>query len=122
MVLYIHGILFRGERMPEDVTINIAKDFIDAPGGRSKKDGSFSGEEFRENFLDQHFNDASKNYKIIIILDGAYGYATSFLEEAFGGLARKYGKDKVNSRLEFISKEEPLLIEEIQSYINDCNH
>lgn len=107
--------------MIDDVTINIAQDFTDAPGGRSKKDGSLSGEEFRDKFLDKHFNDPSHNYKIRIILDGAYGYATSFLEESFGGLARKYGKDKVNSRLEFISEEEPLLIEEIKSYINECN-
>ncbi len=107
--------------MIDDIIINIAKDFTDAPGGRSKKDGAFSGEEFREKFLDQHFDDTSYNYKIKIVLDGAYGYATSFLEESFGGLARKYSKDRVNSRLEFVSEEEPLLTEEIKSYINECN-
>lgn len=102
------------------IEINIAKDFSDSPGGRTKKGGDCSGEEFREKFLEQYFENPSDNSKIRIILDGSFGYPTSFLEESFGGLARKYGKERVKEKLVFVSVDEPLLIEEIQSYINEC--
>ena len=96
------------------IKINIAKEFTDTPGGRFKKDGKFSGEEFREEIL---IPLSEKNEKILIDLDGGYGYPTCFLEEAFGGLARKFGSKKVLKTLEFKSDEEPLLITEIISYI-----
>ena len=54
---------------------------------------------------------------IIINLDGTAGYATSFLDEAFGGLSRAHGKDLVIKKISFISFEEPYLIEEIISYM-----
>jgi len=103
------------------ITINSAQEFSDAPGSRYKKDGDFSGEEFREKFLEEHFKDQSSDEKIQIILDGAEGYATSFLEEAFGGLARIFGKEKCLKRLEFVSNENELLIAEIINYINTCD-
>ena len=96
--------------------ISIAKDFTDTPGGRYKKDGPYSGEEFREKLLEPLFQTNSSE-KIIINLDGVEGYSTAFLEEAFGGLARIFGKKIVKKRLEFISIEEPLLKEEIKNYI-----
>ncbi|NKE71859.1 STAS-like domain-containing protein [Candidatus Manganitrophus noduliformans] len=98
-------------------TINILKDFTRTPGARFITDGQYSGEEFREKFLEGHFKDPNDNSKIIIILDGTEGYATSFLEEAFGGLARKYGTKRCLDRLEFISNEDKLIIDEIKSYI-----
>jgi hypothetical protein len=52
-------------------------------------------------------------------LDGTAGYATSFLEAAFGGLAREFGKDTVLDCLKFKSDEEPYLIDEIKGYIKD---
>ena len=94
--------------------INIANEFSDCPGARYYEDGDFSGQEFREKFLEKNF----KNYNLIEInLDGTEGYATSFLEESFGGLARKYSSDEVLSKILFISFEEPNLIDEIKSYI-----
>jgi hypothetical protein len=109
--------LIENIRRRKMITINIAKEFAIATGGREKSDGEYSGEQFREEFLEKHFKDSQSKEKITIILDGTYGYSTSFLEEAFGGLARLYGKNEVLERLEFVSEEEPLLIEEIQSYI-----
>lgn len=103
------------------ITINIAKDFSDTPGARYIKEGDFSGELFRQTFLEKHFSDSQANYPIQIVLDGVEGYATSFLEEAFGGLARQFGKEKVIKRLQFISKEDPLLVSEIESYIQNCD-
>ncbi len=99
--------------------IYIAKVFSKTPGGRFKKDGPCSGEEFREKFLDCHFKDTGDRSKIRIVFDGAVGYATSFLEEAFGGLARKYGKEGVLSRLTFVSDEDPILIENVKKFIED---
>ena len=102
------------------ITINILKDFSLIPGARYKSDGEFSGEEFREKFLEKHFEDSSDNTKIEIILDGTEGFATSFLEEAFGGLARKYTSERCLKKLKFISDEDDLLIEEIEHYIKNC--
>lgn len=109
------------ESNQKSITINIAKEYSKTPGARYKKDGAFSGEEFRENFLKAYFEDSSANYKIKIILDGVEGYATSFLEETFGGLSRAYGKRKCLDRLEFISQEDRLLIDEIMGYIENCD-
>lgn len=104
-----------------DITISIARDFTKTPGARLKTDGEYSGEEFREKFLDPLFNDPKDARTIEIILDGVEGYATSFLDEAFGGLARKYGKERCLKRLQFTSVEDPLLTEEITSYISESN-
>lgn len=94
--------------------INIAKDFSDSPGARYYDDGDFSGQEFRETILLKYFDSFDE---IEINLDGTEGYATSFLEESFGGLARLKGIDLVLKKIKFISEEEPDLIEEIKEYI-----
>lgn len=98
--------------------IKISKDFSETPGARNISDGPYSGEEFREKVLKVKYKEALCNgEKLTIDLDGGYGYPTSFLEEAFGGLAREYGGQKVLSVLDFISEDEPALVEEIMSYI-----
>ena len=99
--------------------IIISTDFSETPGARYKHEGSFSGEEFREKLLAPAFIECRKRKeKLIIDLDGGYGYPTSFLEEAFGGMARMYGKRKVNDILEFVSEDEPSLVDEIRNYIS----
>lgn len=102
------------------IIVSVAKDFSKTPGSRYKKEGKFSGEEFRQNILDEKFKQAlDKGKKIVINLDGTFGYGTSFLEEAFGGLARKYRKSNILEYMEFISEEEPYLIDDIKKYITD---
>lgn len=102
--------------------INIPRDFTDTPGPRYKSDGDFSGELFRETILEPKFIEAEKeNLKLKIDFDGGYGYLISFLEEAFGGLARKYGSDRVLKILVFKSDEEEALIEKVRSYIINAN-
>ena len=54
-------------------------------------------------------------------MDGGYGYATSFLEESFGGLARKYTPEEVFKIIKFISEDEPSLVSAITRYIQDAN-
>ena len=101
--------------------IVICRDFSETPNARYRAEGPDSGEEFRESLLEPKYILArNSNQKLIINLDGAYGYTTSFLEEAFGGLARKYGSAEVADTLEFISEDEPSLIQEINGYIQNC--
>ena len=101
--------------------IVICRDFSETPNARYRAEGPDSGEEFRESLLEPKYILArNSNQKLIINLDGAYGYPTSFLEEAFGGLARKYGSPEVADTLEFISEDEPSLIQEINGYIQNC--
>lgn len=98
--------------------IKISKDFTDTPGARYRSESDFSGEEFREDMLEPKFLEAERNNeKLVVDLDGGYGYPTSFLEEAFGGLARQYSSEQVLNTLVFISNDEPSLIEEINGYI-----
>lgn len=65
--------------------INIARDFSAHPGGRHKKFGEGSGEEFRNRFLEKQLREGET---IVVELDDVSGYPPSFLEEAFGGLIR----------------------------------
>jgi len=67
-------------------TIKIGADFSETPVGRFPSDGPFSGERFREEFLKPALNE---NNKVIVIIDDAEGYGSSFLNEAFGGLVQK---------------------------------
>lgn len=95
-------------------------DFSITPGPRFRNEGRYSGEEFREDILERQFLDAVKNNsRLIVDLDGTLGYGTSFLEEVFGGLARKHGEDKLNLVLKIISNEEPYLVDNILSYIEN---
>ena len=64
-------------------------DFARSPGGRFKADGPFSGQEYRDEVLVPALQAAVlKNETLDVELDGASGYGSSFLEEAFGGLVR----------------------------------
>lgn len=102
------------------ITINIARDYTKTPGGRLMSEGEFSGEHFREKILAPKFLEAKeKGEQLKVILDGGYGYPTSFLEEAFGGLARKL-KDNSIRDIIIISEEEPSLVDKIRVYIQDA--
>lgn len=106
------------------ITINIANDFTDTPGSRYRtKWDNYSGEEFREELLEPKFLKAKENNeKLMIDFDGGYGYLISFLEEAFGGLARIYGSNSVLETLEFKSDEEETLITKVKFYIINVNN
>lgn len=80
-------------------TIDVGKDFSYFPGGRFLSDGEYSGEEFRENILVPALKDKNID-KVILIMDTAAGYGSSFLEEAFGGIIRKHGKELDLKKLE----------------------
>ena len=100
------------------MTLIIATEYSKFPGPRFKHEGNYSAEEFRNNLLEPRFKEAQESRKKLLVdLDGGYGYATSFLEEAFGGLARIYGPDVVLRILRFRSNDEPYLVDDVKRYI-----
>ncbi len=104
--------------------IKISEDFSEVPGGRLIKDGKYSGEEFRKNFIIPILDKCiENNEKLIIDFDGGYGYALSFLEESFGGLVRTgYDPKKLLDTLEFISLEEEYIVIRIKDFINNAQN
>lgn len=100
--------------------LSVADDFAVTPGGRMRSEGDHSGEEFRETFLEPRFEAARRDGTTLCVdLDGVLGYPTSFLEEAFGGLARRHGSDAVLDTLTFVSEDEPSLIDDVRYYIRN---
>lgn len=97
----------------------IATQFTRTPGPRYRQDDpKFSGEAFREDVLIPLFEEAKrKNEKLEIDLDGGYGYSSSFLDEAFGGLARQRGVQTVLDRISFISTEDYYLANDVLTLI-----
>ncbi len=107
-------------QVAERFIIHVAHDFSDTPGPRKEVEGPHSGEAFRTKVLAPAFQRArSEQQKLHVDLDGCAGFPTSFLEEAFGGLARQFGAQEVDTNLTFTSNDEPLLVEEIRRYIRD---
>jgi hypothetical protein len=103
------------------LVLSIAQQFSETPGARTREDGPFSGEEFLETHLLPAFTNAiSTKEPLVVDLDGTEGYATSFLEAAFGGLARKHPQLDVLTLLQLKSEGEPYLIDEIVKYVNDA--
>ena len=104
-----------------NLTLSIAKEFSETPGARYISDGDYSGELFYNTILKPAFETVlNSNKKLIIDLDGTQGYATSFLDEAFGRLSQEFSERKVLEKVDFISTEEPYLKNEIKEYINEA--
>lgn len=81
----------------EEFKITIADDFSNTPGGRWKRLGPDSGEEFYDTVLLQKYEDAVEaGEKLHIHLDGVKSFPYSFLDQSFGELARQKGADRVN--------------------------
>ena len=71
--------------MSESFDLSIAQDFSPFPGGRTRRDGEFSGAVFRDTVL----KPALERHSVVnLILDGVAGLPSSFWEEVFGGLIR----------------------------------
>ena len=104
------------------IMIKVATDFSETPGARFATQGNFTGQEFRRTILIPAVTEAKQTgEKIIIDLDGTYGYPPSFLEEAFGGLAREFPDEDFSNMFEFITFDEPSLAEKIVKYIKNGN-
>ncbi|MDR2925951.1 MAG: STAS-like domain-containing protein [Azoarcus sp.] len=101
-------------------TINVAREFSRYPAGRYAKDGPYTGEIFRDKHLIPALGDATAE-RVVIEFDGTRGLASSFLEEAFGGLVRRNGftLGDLKERLELKSSDESI-IHEVWEYIGEA--
>lgn len=100
--------------------ISVAKDFSKNPSGRYIKDGKTSGEVFLKNLL----LPAVRTHDVVEInFDGVRGYGSSFLEEAFGGFIRetRMSLGEFYKKVKIVT-EDPLLKQEIISYLEDETH
>jgi hypothetical protein len=89
-------------------------DFSDTPGARYKTDGPNSGELFLEKLLTNKFNNAvDANYKLLIDLDGVWGYPSSFVSASFGKLSIDFGVEKVLKHIVFKSDDNSIRLENI---------
>ena len=89
-------------------TIIIDRDFTHCPGGRYRRHGEYSGEEFRDDILVPALEDGDQ---VIVVLDGTEGYASSFLEEAFGGLVRERGYTQEQLRVQLeVRADDPVYL------------
>lgn len=108
---------------PNRVSISVADDFSKTPGSRYPSEGDHSGQDFRSKLLYPKLREAiASNGKLVVDLDRTSGFGTSFLEESFGGLVRENGISvaQIERCMEFISEEEPSLIEEVMHYIKQA--
>jgi hypothetical protein len=104
------------------IVIRIARDFTTTPGPRHIEEGDFSGELFRKQILAPAYERATASKEELVVdLNGTEGYATSFLEESFGGLARTFGETNVTTTLRLLCDDDPYLIDEINQYISEAN-
>ena len=102
----------------EHKVIVVATHFSRFPAGRYLNDGPNSGERFRDEILIKALRERSQ---VTVDLDGAAGYGSSFLEEAFGGLIRasSFTLDDVKQRLT-IKSDDSSLTKEIWEYMQDA--
>jgi hypothetical protein len=97
------------------IIIDIAS-YANSPGPRYCIQGDDSGEDFYHKILNCKFYDAyTSNAVLVVNLDGPDGYASSFLDEAFGNLIYDFGLKIVKEKVEIISNEEPEWIDMIEN-------
>jgi hypothetical protein len=105
------------------IEISIAKQFSRTPGGRYRRHGPFSGEDFRERILWPALQEkaASPADVVQVSFDGVAGMPSSFLEEAFGGLVRKDAR--AAQRVRFSATDPALLpyVTLAQKYVREAS-
>lgn len=100
-------------------TINIGRDFARDLGPRYVKLGPHSGEEFRDDVLIPAFNESEA---LVVTLDDVDGFSASFLEEAFGGIVREFGYERVTSKLKIESVYNSAWVLMIQAWMRDAEN
>jgi hypothetical protein len=92
--------------------IKFAAAFTDCPGGRSRIDGDFSGEQFREDLLEPAL---ARYDHVILDLNGVFSFPSSFVNEAFGVLASERGLEVVRKQLTLKLEDNPLGLDLIEA-------
>jgi hypothetical protein len=78
----------------QSLTLSIAEEFSRYPAGRTRRDGENSAQRFRDDYLIPSLRKAvAHDARLVVKLDGVFGYSSSFLEETFGGLVRSRAFD-----------------------------
>ena len=92
--------------------IMIAEAFSPYPAGRYPEDGEFNGTTFRQ----YHLVPALCEFDVVeVVFDGAAGFGSSFLEEAFGGLIREEDMDsEILDRRLVLSTTDPGLEDDVE--------
>ncbi|MBV6455090.1 MAG: STAS-like domain-containing protein [Bacteroidetes bacterium] len=89
-------------------TISVLESFSEFPALRHCNISDKSGEEFYHSVLNREFKGQfEKKEKLIVNLDNTAGYASSFLDEAFGNLVFDFTLENVKKFIEIISNQEP---------------
>lgn len=89
-------------------TVSVLNDFSEFPGLRNCSISDNSGEEFYHKILNKAFKEAyERNEELMVNLDDTEGYASSFLDEAFGNLVYDFTLDVVKQFVRIVSNQEP---------------
>ena len=89
-------------------TITILGSYSEYTGLRHCDISDNSGEDFYHKILNKEFKDAFEKKEIlVVILDGVDGYASSFLDEAFGNLVFDFTLENTKKYIQIISEQEP---------------
>lgn len=92
----------------EKSRVSILNDYNEYPGPRYTDQGDASGEDFYIKVLNGAFFSSIKNNQILEInLDNTAGYASSFLDEAFGNLVYDFTLSLVKNNISIVSNDEP---------------
>lgn len=90
------------------MNIKIATIFSEYPGLRHCTISEKSGEQFYHDILNEKFYESLlSKQKLSVDLDNTAGFASSFLDEAFGNLVFDFTLEKVKKNIEIISTQEP---------------
>ena len=97
------------------VKYKFAEKYTKFPGGRFERLGPYSGEDFREKVLREIFKSGKS---IEIDATGVVtSFSPSFLDEAFGTLAKEYGLEKFKKTVNLFSDDNPALAEKMMYYV-----
>ena len=92
--------------------LSLLKDFSKTPGPRSKTEGDFSGEEFRDLLISRMKESIQEDETLVLDLDGTAGINHPFIEGAFKGLVTKeiFTLKQLQDTLHIVSDEDTELI------------
>ncbi|NHM08318.1 STAS-like domain-containing protein [Flavobacterium sp. CYK-4] len=95
----------------QEILIKVT-DFTEYPDVRYIEQDVDSGEQYYYEVIKPNFAKALSENKVLVVdLDNTAGYASSFLDEAFGNLVYDFDFDKIRPHLKIISTQEPDWIE-----------
>lgn len=87
-----------------------AEEFTDTPGGRDRSEGDDSGEQFFQEVLEPRYRAGRKT---IFDMRDVYGFATGWLDGAFGEFAYRYGAGTFREYFRIKNDEDPTLLVEV---------